>query len=146
MKGDKPTKCFFDQFKSRKEHVPIKSFINTEGKEVFEIKEIINVAERYFQNLYSGQDNVQQNIINLFLERISPKESCILLMRALMYPITEQEIKDIIMAFKNNRAPGPDGLSIEFYKTMFPYIKNELIQLFNGYLRNGKILAETKSS
>ena len=24
MKGDKPTKCFFDQFKSRKEHVPIK--------------------------------------------------------------------------------------------------------------------------
>ena len=67
-------------------------------------------------------------------------------MRALMHPITEQEIKDIIIAFKNNRAPGPDGLSIEFYKTMFPYIKNELTQLFNGYLKNGRILAETKSS
>ena len=146
MKGDKPTKSFFDQFKCRKEYISINSLIDIQGREVFDIKEIIGVAEKYFKELFSGQDDVQQSIIDFFLQRITPNENCIVMMRNLMNLISDEEIKEAIFSFINNRAPGPDGLSIEFYKTMYPLIKNELRKLFNGYLRNGRILAETKTS
>ena len=84
--------------------------------------------------------------MNLFLEKITPKESCKSMMNNLMNLISDQELKDTVGIVKRNRRPGPDGLGIEFYQTMFPIIKNDLKDNYNGYLQNGRMLAETKSS
>jgi len=37
MNGEKPVKSFFDRFKSRKEHKPIRCLKNDEGKEFFKM-------------------------------------------------------------------------------------------------------------
>ena len=66
-------------------------------------------------------------------------------MELLLIPIDDEELWNAICAFLNGKSPGPDGLSIEFYKLMFPFIKDELKQLLNHFLRNGKMLAKFKA-
>jgi len=41
----------------------------------------------------------------------------------LLTPITINDIRNTISSMKNNKAPGPDGIPIEFYKAQF-VIKN----------------------
>ena len=144
MHGDKPTKSFFDKFKSKKDINHILSLINQSGIEVFEIHEILHVAANYFQELFSGRP-VQQSVIDLFLRGISPKSVCQRLMNNLIRLITLDEVRDAIFSLKNGRAPGPDGISIEFYKAMFAIIGEDLRDLFNSYMRNGRMAAKIKT-
>ena len=145
MHGDKPTKCFFDKYKNKRETHHIQSLVGQDDIEVFEIDEIMNVAENYFKNLFSGRP-VQQSVVDMFLEGISPKDCCKNLMDSLLLPISEEEIKDAIFSFKNGRTPGPDGLSIEFYKAMFSVIKGDLQKIFNAILLDhGRISAKMKA-
>ena len=40
-------------------------------------------------------------------------------MEGLTRPFSITEMWDAISSFKNNKSPGPDGMSIEFYKSVF---------------------------
>ena len=144
MHGDKPTKSFFDKFKNRRENKGITCLKNEQGVEVHKINDILRVAENYFKNLFSGQ-SIRQEIVDLFLSGIFPKSSWVKLMEILLLPIEDEEIKDVIYGFLNDRCPGPDGLSIEFYKVMYPTIKEELKRLLNYYLNNGRMLSKFKA-
>ena len=37
-----------------------------------------------------------------------------------------QEIWDAVISFKSDKAPGPDGISVEFYKECFQVIRYDL--------------------
>ena len=45
----------------------------------------------------------------------------------LMKPVTLKELEMVIGTFKNGKAPGLDGLSIEFYKSNYGRIKHHLL-------------------
>ena len=83
--------------------------------------------------------------MDFFLDHIEPKESIRHLLENLFLPITEEEVVEAIKSLSNGRSPGPDGISIEFYKAVFSIIKTELIELFNFYMNNGRISAKIKS-
>ena len=42
-----------------------------------------------------------------------------------------QEIWDAVISFKSDRAPEPDGISVEFYKECFQVIKYDLRKVLN---------------
>ena len=44
---------------------------------------------------------------------------------------TVEELWDAILSFKLGKSPGPDGLTIEFYRACFSVIKYDLLAFFN---------------
>ena len=122
----------------------IKSLKNNLGHEVHDINGILRVAETYYKDLFSGGP-IHQNIADLFLREISPNEDCQQYIDDLLMPISEDELKDVIFKFLLGKSPGPDGLSIEFYRAMFPVIKNELRQLMNFFLSGERMPAKFKA-
>ena len=146
MRGDQPTKAFFDKFKNKRKQNYIKALKNQSGDRVTDISGILRIAEEYANNLYSGRhSSLDQSMMDFFLDYVTPNDECIELFRELMAPISEGELWDAIKSFLNGKTPGPDGLSIEFYKIMFPVIKDELLKLFNFYMSNGRISSKIKS-
>lgn len=54
--------------------------------------------------------------------------------------ITLTELENAVFQMENAKSPGIDGLPIEFYKTQYELIKNDLLQLYNSILfRNESI-------
>lgn len=53
--------------------------------------------------------------------------------------IIVHEIKDAIRALKDNKAPGPDGLLVEFYKTNIDWIADDLYDIYNEALATGTL-------
>lgn len=50
-----------------------------------------------------------------------------------MTQITQQEIKDAMFSMKNDNAPGPDGFTIEFYKSNWDLVGNEFIEAISYF-------------
>ena len=44
---------------------------------------------------------------------------------------SEKEVFEAIKQMKNNKAPGPDGFSAEFYKKRWHVIKGDLLPMFH---------------
>ena len=52
-------------------------------------------------------------------------------------PITEEELKKVIMSLKNNKSPGIDGLISEIFKCSQDILSPILLKLFNYVFSNG---------
>ena len=115
MQGERPVKSFFDKFKNKRENKPISSLKDKDGNEVFGMKNILRVAEDYYKKLYSTRE-VSQPIMNLFLNNISPLTTCEAYMKRIMEPFSLEEIWEAICSFSLGKVPGPDGMSVEFYR------------------------------
>ena len=53
--------------------------------------------------------------------------------------LTEKECFDALMLMKNNKCPGSDGLSFEFYKKFWSYIKDLLLESLNEGYKKGTL-------
>ena len=53
--------------------------------------------------------------------------------------ITMEDLKHVVYKSKNNKSPGPDGFSNEFYKFFWPQIQILLLQLMNYYRDKGEL-------
>ena len=49
----------------------------------------------------------------------------------LVAPFTEKEVFEAISQMENNKAPGPDGFPVEFYKKCWHIIKGDLLPMFH---------------
>ena len=53
--------------------------------------------------------------------------------------ISEEELKTIVYKSKNNKSPGPDGFSNEFYKKIWTQIRILLLKLMKFYRARGEL-------
>ena len=64
----------------------------------------------------------------------------------LMKPFSEQEIVEVIWAMESDKAPGPDGFLIHFYKVCWPIIKSDLLRMINAFQKKAKMGGCTNST
>ena len=99
-------------------------------------KAILTETSKLCKNLYERR-NPQTSIYNFFDDNIqklndTEKRNC-------EGKITENECLKALKEMKNNKSPGSDGLTVEFYKMFWNTIKQYYVNSINYYYQNGHL-------
>ena len=60
--------------------------------------------------------------------------------------VTELEIREAIWSMHPEKAPGPDGFTIAFYKNHWITIKKDLVRMIKNVFKKHKVGENTKAS
>ena len=136
--NEKATKFFLQKEKSNYKTKYIKT-LKTESDLLTDPNKILAEQEKFYKNLYSKPSKDESCIDNcsLFSNRIptlceADKISCDL-------PISVLECGKSLQALKNNKSPGSDGFTTEFYKFFWPNIKHFVHDSFIAAFENGTL-------
>ena len=147
LEGERCTKFFFQQVEKHKNSKQDMLSINRikDGKLLTDQKEILSEVRNFYSNLYSENScgristNPQKtNKQNEMLRKISKtvsrqnKNKCEL-------PFHLTEIRKAIATLENNKSPGNDGLTAEFYKTFTDILQEDLKDLYNEISEIGRM-------
>ena len=137
------TKEFFKQFVQKRQNVTIDELIDDGGISKTIPIDLTEHVQRFYTKLYScNQTNPPEQ--NFFLNNLKAglsdqqKEH-------LQNDLSEFEIETAISQMAKGKAPGPDGLSVEFYTQCWPIVKNDFVNILNQMYSNQTIDNTTKS-
>jgi hypothetical protein len=134
--NEKPTRFFLQKEKKSATDKVITSLLTEEGNLITNSSDIKEECTKYYEQLYN-QKRIDNSLYEYFLEDIptlsqESSEHC-------EGEITVEECKRALKEMENNKSPGPDGLSKEFYTIAFPYIGTSFVQLLNRVWSEGKL-------
>ena len=127
INGEKPTQYFYNQEKIKKERSIIRRVRTGETTYTTTRCETLNAIYEFYQRLYTQQqldDDVQQDFFNQIHTTLPPD-----IADMLDAPITKQELRDTLTDMNRNRAPGIDGLPMEFLDTFWEEIGTDLQEI-----------------
>ena len=133
--GEKKTKYFASLEKKRAESKLI-TRLNIKGKITTDQNEILKEEKSYYEKLYSKHD-LKQSSYNFFdnnVEKLDEVEQ-----KICEGLLTEQECAAALKEMKNQKSPGSDGLTTEFYTIFWNNIKQFYISSINFSYQNGKL-------
>ena len=137
-KGEQSTKYFLSLEKQHGENNAIDS-LNINDKIIHCSKDILNECVNYYEGLYSSL-NTSLESINEYLRNTNV--DCVLTndeKSKCDEPINTEELFFAVKSMKLNKAPGPDGLPIEFYLTFWNNIVNNLHESLTESLTKGRL-------
>ena len=142
--GEKPSKYFLNMENRNFVSKHIKE-LKDENKTITDPTDILNEMKNFYQGLYTKtksiriEDSYYSNITNKMTKLTEDEKTRI--ERA----ISLEDLKNIVYKSKNNKSPGPDGFSNEFYKIFWLQINCLLLKLMNFYRKKG-VLNKAQSS
>ena len=91
---------------------------------------ILDQIETFYKNLYASEGTFSDEecdtfIRNLELPKLSDEDR-----DSLEGQLTYDECKKVLETLQNDKAPGEDGFTVEFYKYFFELIGNDLLASF----------------
>ena len=128
--GEKSNKYFFNLEKSRQKKCIIKSLQCSNGNFVNTSDEIVKEGFNFYSNLFIA-DSCDENVQNDFVDNISTSLSNddVSLCKSLL---TLDDLQTALSKMENNKSPGSDGLTSEFYKFFFDSLGPELLRIANA--------------
>ena len=143
--GGKNTKYFLNLEKRNYNTKNIKTLISDEGKEITDLTETIKEEKSFYKNLYSSKLN-KNDISEEFLQNLQKdipkisdmeKKSCDEI-------LTLEECGKALKCLPNNKSPGSDGYTTNFYKFFWPDIKHFLFNSYVYSFENGSLTQNQK--
>ena len=137
-KGEKSNKYFLGLESNRGTKSCIRKLLSSDGNLITNPLKIMKKIERFYSDLYAADDDtVYEN--NLFMQgKEIPKLSDD--MRNICEgKLSTKECFDCLQSFENNKSPGNDGLTVEFYKTFWNSIGNLLVDSLNYSYECGEL-------
>ena len=131
--GEKNTKYFVNLEKRNYEKKHIKKLIDEKGTEIIEEEKIIKEQQNFYENLYTTK------VGNKNIEFGNPKNNIPQLDQKLKdicdSPLTIEECGAALKKLQNNKSPGADGFTTNFFKFFWIDLKDIL---FTSYLYTEK--------
>ncbi|KAJ3614342.1 hypothetical protein NHX12_017916 [Muraenolepis orangiensis] len=134
---DAPTSFFFGLEKKNGQRRVIHSLLSGTGQEITEPSQIRRRAVSFYSTLYASEYEEGETLSEGFwdgLPQVSEEANS-----QLEGPLTIQELQTALQGMQGRRAPGIDGLSVEFYKAYWDVLSNDLLDVFNESLASGSM-------
>eukprot|EP00253_Pinus_taeda_P006320 PITA_06320 len=61
-------------------------------------------------------------------------------------PVNEQEVKEVIKEMQNGKAPGPDGVNVDFFKACWNIVKQDILEVVEDSRKNKIVLKALNTS
>ena len=136
--GEKPTKYFCALENRNYISKCMPNLIKSDGSKTESEHEIVEETKKYYKNLYS-----EREVDNINLEEcINTNEIPILTNEQnekLEGNITKTEAATALLHMKNNKSPGSDGFSAEFFKFFWKDIGDFFVRSINFSFNNGQL-------
>ena len=147
-KGERNTKYFLNLENNKKTKTCLRKLLLTDEQESTNPSIILNEIYSFYSNLYDEKTDVEIDQTSCpFLNNhdqipklsVPMRDSC-------EGELTQAECYKALSAFKNNKTPGNDGLSAEFYKVFWSEIGEVLVNSLNYSYRCGELSTTQKQA
>ena len=142
--GEAPTRFFLKLASQRFEKSFVSSVLNSDGVEVSTLPEIMKVHEDFYSSLFAEESvdlETQNHLFSFVSSRLSDHDRDVCEGALLLDEATEA-----VGLSNRNKAPGLDGLSVEFYLAFWSRLGPLLVEVFNEGLRDSELCDSMKTS
>ena len=116
-KGEKSNKYFLNLESHKKGKSSVRKVFNKDGILIMNPKEILQEIEKFYSDLYRADSlTPSENLLNSFLENPEIPRLTAENAQACEGKLTVAECFKSLQLTENNKSPGDDGLTAEFYK------------------------------
>ena len=140
--GEKPTRYFCSLESRNYVNKIIPKVVKDDGSAITKQEDILNEVKNFYKKLYgSFDDNAEQDleIQNLFNSISSNPKLNEDDKIHLEGELSEEEILVVLKKMKNNKSPGSDGFTVEFFKFFYNDLKVFIRKAINEGYREGKL-------
>ena len=141
--GEKSSKFFLSLEKHRQKCNTITS-LKTDNNTYTTDKDILDCAATFYGKLYQSTNPCKKDIDNYLKQIKAEKKLSVEESNSCDGKISYDECKTIIKLMKDNRAPGLDGISVEFYKTFWHIFGELIVASYNEAYDNGSLSESQK--
>uniref|UniRef100_A0A8C7ZH32 Reverse transcriptase domain-containing protein n=1 Tax=Oryzias sinensis TaxID=183150 RepID=A0A8C7ZH32_9TELE len=136
--GEKPSRLLAHQIKVMEERNQIEEIITKSGTKTSDQQAINTEFKMFYKDLYSSEVE-DANLVNNFFEDLSIPLISQKNKTELENSVTLEEVKQAIKDLQSSKAPGPDGYTVEFYKSFIDRLAPVLLQVYNESLCLGRL-------
>ena len=139
--GERNTKYFLNLENNNKRKTCVRKLVQQNGKECTNPNIILDEIHSYYSNLYDEKSEIDINV-----------STCPFLGNCSSIPTLNDDQRDLcegqlkysecynaLSAFENNKTPGNEGLTIEFYKFFWPEMGTLLVDSLNYAYCHGEL-------
>jgi hypothetical protein len=144
--GDSNTSFFHKQAQQRRKKNTVSKIQSESGKTIENFNQIKLAASQHFADLYSQRNQEENEIATQEMLEHIPHQITMEDNELLTQQISEEETLQAIRSLDQDKAPGPDGFSIRFFKHFWSLIKHDLRRMLNYTLWKKKVGGATNST
>ena len=147
--GEKPTKYFFNLEKRNYEKKIVSQLQIGDEAFLSDFKQVNSEIENHYRQFYRTtikpheendvQEKFERFVGNLNSPQLSEEEN-----QELEIELSIDEVRNALRGFQNDKTPGDDGFTKEFYEVFFDLLSNALLDSFNAGFENGKLFISLK--
>ncbi|XP_059064528.1 uncharacterized protein LOC131856677 [Cryptomeria japonica] len=130
--GDANTKFFHALMKAKRSRNRIDSILDREGNRHSSLEAIEEVAVNFFKELLGDGSSVNSAQSHFMMDVIH-REILDADNKSLRCPFTLEEVKKAVFDLQPNKAPDPDGFTMDFYQKCWGFLEHDILNFLEDF-------------